>query len=39
MKIKFNLVDNLPVNKQLKFLVRSVFEEDMLYINIILKFS
>ena len=33
MKIKFNSDDNLPLNKQLKFLsvtiiVRSVFEED-----------
>ena len=33
MKIKFNSYDNLPLNKQSKFLsatiiVRSVFEED-----------
>ena len=36
MKIKFNSDDNLPLNKQLKFLsvtivVRSVFEEDGKY--------
>ena len=36
MKIKFNLDDNLPLNKQLKFLratiiVRGVFEEDGKY--------
>ena len=36
MKIKFNIHDNLPLNKQLKFLsvtiiVRSVFEEDGKY--------
>ena len=33
MKIKFNLDDNLPLNKQLKFhnmtiTIRSIFEED-----------
>ena len=36
MNIKFNSDDNLPLNKQLKFLivtiiVRSVFEEDDKY--------
>ena len=36
MKIKFNSYNNLPLNKQLKFLgvttiVRSVFEEDGKY--------
>ena len=36
MKFEFNSDDNLPLNKQLKFLsvaitVRSVFEEDLKY--------
>ena len=36
MKVKFNLDDNLPLNKQLKFLsitiiVRSYFEESVKY--------
>ena len=31
MKIKFNSDDDLPLNKQLKFIVRTAFEEDGKY--------